>query len=94
VEVSYYGKGTMTPGIIKCIARILISTFKVARVTVTVSRKNRRFMKALRKLGFGIEGVQRRFYGPIDSVRNTGVRLVMFRERLEELAQFEQQAVG
>jgi hypothetical protein len=94
VELSYYGKKTLTPGIIKCLARILVSTFNVARVTVTVSRRAKRLMRALRKLGFVLEGTQRCFYGHNDSVRNTGVRFVMFRERLDQLCQFEQQAVG
>lgn len=94
VELSYYGRGTLTAGIIKCLARILISTFNVSRVTLTVSRRSRRLMKALRKLGFALEGTQCRFYGHNDTVRNTGVRFVMFRERLDQLAQFEQRAAG
>lgn len=92
VELSYYGAGTMTPGIIKCLARILVSTFNVSRVTVHVNQRNRSFLKSLQRLGFGIEGTQRRFYGRTDTRRNTAVRLVMFRERLEELCQFSQQA--
>lgn len=94
VELSYYGAKTMTPGIIKCLARILVSTFNVSRVTVTVRQRNKRFIRALQKLGFVLEGVQRRFYGNDDTRRNTGVRLVMFRERLEQLCQFEQRAAG
>lgn len=85
VEVSYYGHGTLTPGVIKCLARILASTFNVSRVTVTVSRRNRRLMRSLRRMGFSIEGVQRCFYGHKDTVRNTGVRFVMFRERVNKL---------
>jgi RimJ/RimL family protein N-acetyltransferase len=88
VELSYYGEWTMTPGIIKCLARILVSTFKVSRVTVTVTQRNRKFIRSLQKLGFALEGVQRRFYGSQDTRRNTGVRLVMFRERLERLCQW------
>ena len=88
VELSYYGEWTMTPGIIRCLARILVSTFKVSRVTVTVSQRNRKFIRSLQKLGFALEGVQRRFYGSQDTRRTTGVRLVMFRERLEQLCQW------
>ena len=94
VELSYYGTGTMTPGIIKCLARILISTFNVSRVTVHVNQRNRSFLRSLQRLGFGVEGTQRRFYGRTDIRRNTAVRLVMFRERLEKLCQFQQQAAG
>ena len=85
VEGSYYGTGTLTPGIVKCLARILVSTFKVSRVTVTVSQRNRRLMKALQKFGFVLEGHQRCFYGHTDSRRNTGVRFVMFRSRVDKL---------
>ena len=85
VELSYYGSGTLTPGVIKCLARILVSTFNVSRVTVTVSRRSRRLMRSLRRLGFSLEGVQRCFYGHKDSTRNTGVRFVMFRPRVDKL---------
>lgn len=94
VEFSYYGQGSLTPGIIRCLARILLSVLKPSRVTVTVNRKNRAVMRGLRKLGFAVEGTQRRFYGDQDINRNTGVRFVMFRERIEQLAQFERRAVG
>jgi hypothetical protein len=86
VELSYYGRGTVTYGIIRCLARILVSRFAPSRVTVTVNRKNKRLMRGLRKLGFALEGAQRRFYGDRDINRNTGVRFVMFRERIEQLA--------
>jgi len=94
VELSYYGRGTLTAGIVKCLARILVSTFNVSRVTLTVNRRNARLMKALRRFGFALEGTQRCFYGHSDTRRNTGVRFVMFRERLDQLAQLEQRAVG
>lgn len=90
VELSYYGEGTMTPGIIRCIARFLISTFDSARVTVTVSKRKKGFIKALRKLGFLLEGTSRQFYGSQDSLRNTGVRLVMFRDRINVLAKLQE----
>ena len=94
VELSYYGHGSLTPGIIRCLARILISGLNPSRVTVTVSRKSRVVMRGLRKLGFAVEGTQRRFYGSQDINRNTGVRFVMFRERVEQLAQLERRAAG
>jgi RimJ/RimL family protein N-acetyltransferase len=94
VELSYYGQGSLTPGIIRCLARILISGLNPSRVTVTVRRKNRVLMRGLRKLGFAVEGTQRRYYGNEDLNRNTGVRFVMFRERVEQLAQLERRAAG
>jgi len=94
VEVSYYGRGTLTYGIIRCLARIILSTLNPSRVTCTVNRKDKRLMNGLRKLGFVLEGTQRRFYGDLDVRRNTGVRFVMFRERIEQLALLEQRKAG
>lgn len=94
VELSYYGRGSLTPGVIRCLARILISGLNPSRVTVTVRRKNRAVIRGLRKLGFAVEGTQRRFYGDQDINRNTGVRFVMFRERVGQLAQLERRAAG
>jgi RimJ/RimL family protein N-acetyltransferase len=94
VELSYYGHGTLTPGIIRCLARVLLTVFNLSRVTVTTRRKNRAVMRGLRKLGFVVEGTQRCFYGTQDVNRNTGVRFVMFRKRIEQLAQLERRAAG
>lgn len=93
VELSYYGRGTLTHGIIRCLARILIVGMNPSRVTVTVNRKNRVLMRGVRKLGFILEGTQRRFYGDQDINRNTGVRFVMFREQIEKLAQLEKGSI-
>jgi len=92
VELSYYGRKTMTSGIIRCLARFLISTFNPSRVTVTVNRRQKRLMRSLRKLGFVLEGTQRCFYGHQDKIRNTGVRFVLFRESLNKLAALDQEA--
>lgn len=94
VELSYYGYGTVTAGILRCLARLLVLKFDPARVTVTVSRKSRRVMKALPKLGFHLEGVQRRFYGNEDINRNTGVRFVMYREKIGEIAKIGVRSVS
>ena len=94
VELSYYGLGTMTAGVIRCIAKILVSTLNPSRVTVTVNRKDRGMIRGLPKLGFVLEGTQRRFYGDQDIRRNTGVRFVLFREKLERLARIEQRKAG
>jgi len=94
VELSYYGPRTLTLGVTRCLARYLLSAFNPSRVTVTVSRKRKNLMRGLRKLGFAVEGTQRRFYGEQDINRNTGVRFVMFREQVEQLAQLERRAAG
>ena len=41
-----------------------------------------------------LQGTQRRFYGDQDIRRNTGVRFVLFREKLERLARIEQRKAG
>lgn len=86
VEISYYGHNTMTPGILRCLARFIINEFDPARLTATTSKKNKQFMRSLQRFGFKLEGAQRCFYGKHDCVRNTGVRFVMFRDRLEQIA--------
>jgi RimJ/RimL family protein N-acetyltransferase len=85
VDLSYYGPNTLTSGIVKFIAQTVAEEFKAARLTVVTSQRNRRLIKSLLKIGFKIEGVQRRFYGHHDNKRNTAVRLVVFRERIDEV---------
>lgn len=89
VDVSYYGKNTLTPGILRCIGKYIISVFDPTRVTVITSKRNRRLMRGLQNLGFKLEGMQRCFYGRHDCPRNTAVRFVMFRERVNEIARLE-----
>ncbi len=86
VEISYYGRRTLSPGIIRAIARIALEHFRAARVTVVTARRNKRLIRALTRLGFALEGHMHRYYGPNDTPRNTGVRLVMFRDRIEQIA--------
>jgi RimJ/RimL family protein N-acetyltransferase len=91
VEVSYYGPHTMTPGIIRTITQIAIQHFGASRLTAVTSKRNKRFMRGLLKLGFVLEGHMHRYYGDRDCPRNTGVRLVMWRERLEQIARLTQE---
>ena len=86
IELSYYGKGTLTAGIIRTITKSTMLEFNPSRVTVITSKKNKRIIRSLGKLGFRLEGIQRYFYGHTDCTRNTGVRLVMFRDRLDQLS--------
>lgn len=86
VEMSYYGKNTMTVGIVRLIARFMICTFDPSRLTVVTIRRNKRLIRAYYKLGFKLEGTQRCYYGKKDCQRNTGVRFVMFRDRIDEIA--------
>ena len=93
VELSYYGPKTLSVSVIKTIARTVINEFHAARLTVVTSQRNRKLISRLNKMGFGIEGVQKRFYGHKDCRRNTGVRLVMFSEKFAKYAGIEPNAV-
>src|SRR6202790_4989427 len=63
LELSYYGANTVTAGIVKTIAKIVIHEFNASRLTVVTSKRNHRIIKALPRFGFRLEGAQRRFYG-------------------------------
>jgi RimJ/RimL family protein N-acetyltransferase len=63
-ELSYYGKGSLTPRVVREIARAALIALRVNRLTVRTKRCNKHITKPIRKLGFRYEGVQRMFYGP------------------------------
>jgi RimJ/RimL family protein N-acetyltransferase len=86
VELGYYGPKTVSLGISRALAKIALGVFNASRVTVVTSKKNKRLMRGLIKIGFKLEGVQRCFYGHEDNNRNTGVRFVMFKDRIQEIA--------
>ena len=88
VELSYYGRRTLSPGIARALARVAQS-MGVARVTVMTSKKNRRLIRSLERMGFVRETVCRRYYGAEDTERNAAARLVLFRERLDQIARRE-----
>ena len=85
IQGSYYGRRTLTPGIVRALVRGALA-YDPSRLTVVTSKKNRRLIRFLQKIGFRLEGAQRRYYGPRDCARNTGVRLVMFREQMDKIA--------
>lgn len=89
VELSYYGQDTLTLGVVRCLACFILHTFDPARLTVTTSKRNKRLIKAILKIGFKLEGTQRCYYGKQDITRNTGVRFVMFRDGIETIARFK-----
>ena len=87
--LSYYGKQTVTLGIVRSLAKISILDLDLGRVTVVVPKKSKRLARALLKFGFKVEGVQRCYFCHRDCPRNTGVRFVMFRERILQLAELD-----
>ena len=84
-ELSYYGKNTVTVGIIRALVRIALYELRLARCTVIVPKRPSFLLKKLTKFGFRYEGVQRRHYGHTDSPRHTGCRFVLFKEDMEKL---------
>lgn len=86
VELSYYGNGTMTAGIVRCLARFILTAFNPSRLTVLTSKRNKRYIRSFQKLGFRLEGIQRCYYGHRDCNRNAAVRFVMFRSRISDIA--------
>lgn len=85
-DFSYYGKMTLTPGIVRALARIALYELRLSRCTVIVPQRPGHLLKKLGKYGFKYEGVQKRFYGPTNEKRYTGCRFVVFREQIEKLA--------
>ena len=85
-EISYYGKGTMSLGIIRTLAKIALYELHLARLTAIVPKRPSFLLKKLGKIGWRYEGVQKRHYGHVDAPRNTGCRFVLFKEDLEKLA--------
>ncbi len=88
VELSYYGERTLTLGITRALARLAIAQFNPSRATVLIPKSDRSLARALTKpaLGFKLEGAQRCFYGAQDSIKNTALRFVIFRDQIEKIA--------
>lgn len=93
LELSVYTEPrTLTVGVIRHVAMTALTEFKgasgkgIGRLTTITSRRNKRLIRALMKIGFRLEGMQRCFYGTEDNKKNTGVRLVAFREQLSRVA--------
>ncbi len=93
-DLSYYGPDTMTPSIVHCLARIACHDLNLQRLTAMTSKRNKHFIGGMIRLGFKVEGVQKRFYGAEDTGRNAAIRLVMFRDELERLAGFNKEKVA
>ena len=85
-EFSYYGKNTITVGIIRALAKIALYELRLSRCTVIVPKRPGFLLKKLVKFGFRYEGVQHRYYGPTDSAKHTACRFVLFKEDIERLA--------
>lgn len=86
VEYSHYGENTLTPGIIRAVARVVLGMGAI-RLTVTVSKDQKQFIKGILRAGFTHESTCVRFYGPRDDLaKHTGMRMSMQTEELKKLA--------
>ena len=88
-NINISGLGVIPAKLDNGIVRALIrgaQAFGPSRLTVVTAKKNRRLIRALQRIGFRLEGTQRCYYGHRDCARNTGVRLVMFREEIDRIA--------
>ena len=85
-ELSYYGKKSVTRGIVRALAKIALYELRLERCTVIVPKRPSFLLKKLPKFGFRFEGVQHKYYGRSNASRHTACRFVLFREDLERLA--------
>lgn len=86
IELSYYGPGTMTLGIVKGLAKIAVDHFGVSRVTARTAKSNKEAARGFRKIGFVYEGLRHHGYGEQDAVMYG-----LFGARLARLAGKEMQ---
>ena len=68
VELSYYGPGTLTLGVVKGLAKIATECLGVSRITARTSKKNKTMTRGIRKVGFQFEGVRKCGYGDQDAI--------------------------
>ncbi len=64
VELTYFGKGTMSLDMCKAIAWMAFERGRVLRLSITVPRKKKRLLRAVSKIGWRYEGTRRRYFGP------------------------------
>lgn len=72
-ELSVYGPGSMTPRVIREMARAALLLLGVNRLTVRTKRKNRHITSTIEKFGFKFEGIQKMFYGPNEDAIMFGI---------------------
>lgn len=68
VELSYYGPNTLTPSVVRGIAKIAVERLGVSRITARTSRQNKRMTRGIHKVGFRYEGVRKCGYGTQDAI--------------------------
>ncbi len=92
-EFHYYGKATLSRGIVRVLSKIALYELRLSRLTIIVPKRPSYLLKKLHKFNFRYEGVQRRYYGPTDADKYKGCRFVMFREDMLRLAGLQTEVV-
>lgn len=65
IELCFYGPGALRATIVRDLMRFAFNNLCVNRVTAKTPRGNKTVIHGLPKFGFHMEGVMRRYYGPI-----------------------------
>jgi hypothetical protein len=85
-ELSYYGENTLSPGIVRAIARAALG-LGCRRLTVTIAKSKKHFIKGVLRLGFTHECAKVCFYGTNpDNAAHIGMQMVMGWDDLRLLA--------
>lgn len=80
---SYYAENGLTAGLVRALARFVLDTFHVERLTFHIKRSDRKRLKMhLRRFGAVHEAYLRDYFGP----GNDGLQYVLFKEQLMKLA--------
>jgi hypothetical protein len=85
-EFSFYGRSSLSRGIIRELAKIALYELHLSRCTVIVPKRPTFLLKRMAKYHFRFEGIQRRYYGATDSSSHTGCRFVVFKDGMLKLA--------
>ncbi len=64
VELTYFGKGTLSLDMCKAIAWLSFIRGNVLRVSICVPRKKKRLRIGFEKIGWKYEGIKHRYFGP------------------------------
>lgn len=64
VELTYFGKGTLSLDMCKAIAWLSFMRGNVLRVSICVPRKKKRLRVGFEKIGWKYEGIKHQYFGP------------------------------
>ena len=87
IYLDYYGPKTVTLGLIRALAELILERFDVARVTFQVHKNDKRLTRWFQhsQLGARYEGNINCFYGKEDRPKNIACQYALLRPQLERL---------